>query len=227
MRVTGTGERLVNGAKHSRCFVLQVDEPVGGKIFHRPSVRLLHHLVNLIGCEPVRRRHLHSRLSAAFELSRGHVEYSVGVYQECHLYSWHASGHWRNTTKREPPEASTVLCQFSFALQNVNIHRGLTINVCCERLGGHAWHGAVAHDELAHSSAEGLYAHRQRGNVQQQRIGSHSRENTRLHCGAHRDDLIGIHRRVNALAEELAHHPANQPHACAPADHYHFVDVAC
>merc|ERR1719240_436475 len=59
----------------------------------------------------------------------GHVHHTVCIKIKRHLNLRHATRSWWNTVQVELTQLVVVLCQLSFALENLNEHTGLVVLV--------------------------------------------------------------------------------------------------
>ncbi len=84
-----------------------------------------------------------------------------------------------------------------------DLHLGLVVRRRREDLLRLARNRGVPLDQLGRDATQGLDAQGERGHVEQEHVLDLAGQHAALHGRAHRDDLVGVHRLVRILAEEL------------------------
>ena len=122
--------------------------------------RFSFHPFDLLARQPVRGDDLDAGALPASLFGCGNVQDAVLIDQECYVDFGYARRHGRNPAELEDPERSTVLDEFSLALQHVDLDADLTVLKRCETLARLTRDAYVVGDQLAHRSAHRFDAQR-------------------------------------------------------------------
>ena len=117
---------------------------------------------------------------------------AVGVDVEGYLDLGDAAGCGGDPIQAEHAHRLVVLGEFPFALEDVDLNRGLAVGCGREDLALLGGDGGVALDDLGEDAAEGLQAEGQGGNVQQQQALDLAAQDAALDRGADRDAFIRV-----------------------------------
>ena len=121
-------------------------------------------------------------------------------------------------------EGAAIFGEFALALQDVNVNAGLIVHAGGVLLLRAGRNGGVARNNFGDRAAVGFDAERKRSDVEQQHVADAALQNVGLHCGAQRDDFVGIEFGVRLAAEKVLHGAANQRSAGGAADEDDFFD---
>src|SRR6266540_1179913 len=136
-----------------------------------------------------------------------------------------ASRSRRDAVEDELREALVVGGEIALALDDVDLHLGLTVRRRREDLRLRRRDGGVPLDELRRDTTERLDAERQRRHIEQQDVLHLALEHATLDRRADRDDLVWVDALVGLLVEELLHRLDDQRHPRHPADEDDLVDL--
>ena len=125
----------------------------------------------------------------------------------------------------EAADRLVVARQRTLALADVDLHRRLVVGSRREYLRLARRDRRVGVDELRHHTAQRLDTERQRRNVEQQHILHFARQHTTLDGGADSYDLVGVHRLVGRLAEEVGDDLLDGGDTRRTAHEDHLVDL--
>ncbi len=131
-----------------------------------------------------------------------------------------------NSVQNEATDGLVVNGHGSFALQDMNLDRRLTIGSCREDFGALGRNGRVGVDEVRHDPAERFDSQRERRHIEQHDILHITGQHSALNRRADRNDFVGIHAAVRFLSEELAHELDHTRHSGRTADEDNLVDIS-
>ena len=154
-----------------------------------------------------------------------HVQNAVGVEEEVDGDPGEPGRHGGNPLQLEASEASIVLGQLPFSLEDVNVHRDLPIHIGGKHLLGVGGDRAVPGDENPNGTPHHLDAKGQGGDVEKQHISNPPRQNPRLDGRPKGDDLPRVQLAVRGFAEDFLNGlpndggsgsslPPRSPHRC-------------
>ena len=98
----------------------------------------------------------------------GNVNNAVGVDVKGNLDLRDAAGAGAMPSRLEHTQRLVIVCHLTFALQDMDVNRGLVVGSGGEDLGFLGRDGGVSFDNLGDNAAQCFNTQRQRGNVQQQ-----------------------------------------------------------
>ena len=164
-------------------------------------------------------------LLACAEILCRYVYDTVGVDVERYLDLRDTSRSRSDAGENEVAELLVVSCEFTLALENVDLD--LRLVVCCrgEDLALLCRDSSVSVNDLCHDAAHCLNAQRQRSNIKEEKTLNLAAENACLDSSADSYALVGVDALERLLADKRLNCVDNCGNSRRTADHENLVDV--
>ncbi|EOA64624.1 NAD-specific glutamate dehydrogenase [Corynebacterium glutamicum MT] len=156
----------------------------------------------------------------------GDVDDAVSVDVESDLDLWDATWCRCDAAELEGSEQLVGGCDFTLALEDLDLNRRLVVFCGGEGLGTLGWDGGVTLDELGHHPTLGLNAEGQWGDVKKKNILDLATENTSLKCCTNCNYLIWVNTLVwLASTGQFLDQFGNSRHTGGTTDENNVVDL--
>ena len=152
---------------------------------------------------------------------------AVGIDIEGYLDLRHAARCGRDAVQLEASQRLVVRRHFTFALQHVDIHAGLTVRRGGEHLRLLDRNGGIALDQAGEYAAQRFNAQRKRSYIQQDNILHIAAEYAALNGSADRYALIGVDSLIGLLAGDALYGFLNRRNTGGAAHQNDLIDIAC
>ena len=194
-------------------------------IFVSVRLSLTRHSFDFFLAHAARSRDRDLLLFCGGQILRGYIDNSISVNVESHLNLRNSARRRRDAHQKELAQWPVVLSHGAFALEHMDLHRGLVIRRGRERLPAPRRDGRVALDELGEHAAQGLHPERQGRDVEQHHVAHVAGQHAALDGGAHGHHLVGIHPFVRFLTEQFADHLLDSRDSRGAAYQDNLVDI--
>ena len=114
----------------------------------------------------------------------------------------------------------------TFALQHVNLNRGLIVSRSRKRLRLAGRNRGVARNHRCRYAAQRFNRQGQRSHVEQKQVLDFALEHATLNGRPHCDDFVRVHALVAFFSKQLFHQLLDARHTRLSADQNHFIDLA-
>src|SRR5262249_29409747 len=146
------------------------------------------------------------------------------IDQKLYLDTRHFGRHRWYCLEIELRKAAAVFDEFALALQDMDLHVGLTFDKRAKHLSCAGGNCRISSNNFRHIRAHGFDSTGKRSYIEVQPVALVSGQNVCLYGGSQRDNLIGVQLRVRYPAEQRLHAFTNKRNSCGPSNHDDFVD---
>ena len=138
---------------------------------------------------------------------------------------WNTTWSWSDTIKDEATEGFVVLCEFAFALEDVNFYLWLVVACGTKYFGAAGWNGSVAVNKWSANTAHGFDTEGKWSNIEKKNVLYITGKNTTLDCCTDCNDLIWVYALHWVFAEEFLYAFNDGWHTSHTTDHNYVSDI--